>query len=267
MRIFLTTIIIISIGAALYLTFFARQNDIAPTTVAIAPPAQTALAPTAPPPVQYPVPEPNVSETNPVEPLPDLDQSDGSVEREFNQLVESSQGSDLLLFQTFIRNFVVIVDNLTTDKLPQQYLFFKPPVGQFMVTPGEEELSYVNPANYNRYKPFITLVETVDTDRLVNIYRYLYPLFQQAYEELGYPDRYFNDRLIEVINNMLQAPDVQDSPELEQPSVYYKFTDPELEALPAGQKILIRMGPDNAAIIRARLQDLLRKLTAFYSSD
>jgi len=34
-------------------------------------------------------------------------------------------------------------------------------------------------------------------------------LFQQSYEDLGYPGQYFNDRLVEVIDDMLKTPDVQ----------------------------------------------------------
>jgi hypothetical protein len=255
------SIIVLVILVATYLAFNIRQQDISPPEITeIQLPAATPAEP-APPTIQFPVPEPIVIEEEPPEPLPELDQSDESVEQYYNQLVANSPATDLLLFQTFIRNFVVIVDNLTADKLPQQYLFFRPPAGEFLVTPGEDEISYLNPANYNRYIPFIRLVESIDTDRLINIYFYLYPLFQQAYEELGYPDRYFNDRLIEVINNILQAPDISGTPALEQPSVYYKFSDPELELLPAGQKILIRMGTENATLVRARLADLLQKLT------
>jgi hypothetical protein len=36
----------------------------------------------------------------------------------------------------------------------------------------------------------------VDTRKAVALYVDLYPLFQGAYAELGYPNRYFNDRLI-----------------------------------------------------------------------
>jgi hypothetical protein len=255
------SIIIIVILVATYLAFNIRQQDIPPPEITgIELPDPT---PTVPPPpaIQFPVPEPIVIEEDPPEPLPELDQSDESVEHYYNELVANTPASDLLLFQTFIRNFVVIIDNLTADKLPQQYLFFRPPTGEFLVTPGAGDISYLNPANYNRYIPFIRLIESIDTDRLVNIYYYLYPLFQQAYEELGYPDRYFNDRLIEVINIILQAPDVSGTPALEQPSVYYKFSDPQLESLPAGQKILIRMGSENATLVRARLRELLHKLT------
>jgi hypothetical protein len=40
----------------------------------------------------------------------------------------------------------------------------------------------------------------------------------------------------------------------------YEFADPELEALSAGQKVLIRIGPENAALIKAKLRDLRREL-------
>ena len=76
-------------------------------------------------------------------------------------------------------------------------------------------------------------------------YVQLYPLFQAAYQELGYPNGYFNDRLIQAIDDMLAAPDVA-APKLAQPKVLYEFADPALENLSAGQKILVRMGPENA---------------------
>jgi hypothetical protein len=42
----------------------------------------------------------------------------------------------------------------------------------------------------------------------------------------------------------------------------YQFADPALEGLPAGQKILIRMGPENASIIKAKLAELRAIVTA-----
>jgi hypothetical protein len=42
----------------------------------------------------------------------------------------------------------------------------------------------------------------------------------------------------------------------------YTFVDPALEARPAGQKLLIRMGPDNAAAIKAKLMELRALITA-----
>jgi hypothetical protein len=42
----------------------------------------------------------------------------------------------------------------------------------------------------------------------------------------------------------------------------YVFTDQSLESRPAGQKLLIRMGPDNAAVVKAKLSELRAAITA-----
>jgi len=77
----------------------------------------------------------------------------------------------------------------------------------------------VSAENYARYAPFVHLVQSTDPKTLATVYFRLYPLFQQAYEDLGYPGKYFNDRLVEVIDHLLETPDVQGPIELVQPKV------------------------------------------------
>lgn len=121
------------------------------------------------------------------------------------------------------------------------------------------------------------LAESVNTTRAVDVYLRLYPLLQRAYEELGYPKRYFNDRLIEVINQLLATPnateqaikvqltEVKGSIPSVRPWVRYEFADPALESLSAGQKILLRVGPVNQRRLKAKLaairQELLKRVT------
>jgi hypothetical protein len=47
---------------------------------------------------------------------------------------------------------------------------------------------------------------------------------------------------------------------LVQPSVLYRYADERLEKLSAGQKLLIRMGPANAAVIKAKLREIQAEL-------
>ena len=103
-------------------------------------------------------------------------------------------------------------------------------------------------------------MEAVEAKRLVAAYAHYYPLFQVAYQELGYPNRYFNDRLVEAIDDLLAAPDVA-APRLVQPKVLYQFADADLEARSAGQKMMIRMGPGNAARVKAKLRAIRLELT------
>jgi hypothetical protein len=129
----------------------------------------------------------------------------------------------------------------------------KPTPGE-TVTSNQGDTTTLGASNYARYAPFIHLVETMDPKTLASIYFHLYPLFQQAYEDLGYPGRFFNDRLVEVIDHLLAAPEPQGPIELVQPKVFYQFADPKLEDLSAGQKLLIRMGPANERSLKEKLR-------------
>jgi hypothetical protein len=116
--------------------------------------------------------------------------------------------------------------------------------------------------NAGRYTPYVGLAEAVPTDKLVAVYVRFYPLLQQQYESLGYPNAYFNDRVVQVIDHLLATPEVKGQPLLVQRQVLYEFADPALEELSAGQKILIRIGAGNRAKIRAKLQEFRQALTS-----
>jgi len=46
------------------------------------------------------------------------------------------------------------------------------------------------------------------------------------------------------------------------PWVHYEFADPELEALSAGQKLMVRVGPVNESRLKARLRAFRTALAA-----
>ena len=123
--------------------------------------------------------------------------------------------------------------------------------------------------NAERYVPFVRFVEGIDARQAVALYLRVYPLLQQAYEDLGYPGKYFNDRVVEVIDNLLATPMPAGPIAVKRftadggaSSGLYVFVDPALEASPAGQKILLRMGRDNAAPLMAKLRELRALLVA-----
>jgi hypothetical protein len=136
----------------------------------------------------------------------------------------------------------------------------KPTSGAFVVQ-GADETLVMGPENYERYAPFMTVVNRVDAQTIVGLYRGLQPLFQQAYEELGNPNKIFNSRLLEVIDHLLETPEVNGPIRLVQPSVHYRYADPKLEELSSGQKLLLRMGPDNARIIKTKLREIQAALS------
>lgn len=194
------------------------------------------------------------------QPLPALDQSDDAARARIAELVGEPSLVELLNLQTFVRRVVATVDNLPRRKLAPRLMPVKPASGQLLTS--KDENLVMSDKNFARYSPYVRLLDAVDTGKLVAFYTEFYPLFQKAYEELGYPGAYFNDRLVAVIDDLLAAPQVDGPMRLVRPKVYYLFKDPELEALSAGQKILVRIGPENAAKAKAKLHEIRSALVA-----
>ena len=175
-------------------------------------------------------------------------------------LVGSETFSQLFVSDDFINRMVVTVDNLSHEKLPVR-LWPLRPVGGLPVVSGEGGTLRLAADNSARYAAYLQLLQRLDLKRLAALYGRDYERFQQAYGALGYPDGYFNDRLVDVIDHLLVTPDVSAPLALVQPTVIYKFADDGLEARSMGQKLLLRMGPANAGIVKARLRELRRLVT------
>ncbi|MEO6032856.1 MAG: DUF3014 domain-containing protein [Burkholderiaceae bacterium] len=177
----------------------------------------------------------------------------------------------LALLQTdgFVERVVATVDNLPRESAPARMWPVQPTAKRFIVVEGAGGAKTISPDNGARYTPFVLLVETVDMARAVALYAKFYPLFQQAYEKLGYPGAYFNDRLVAVIDHLLLAPEpavplqvtlteVKGDVPSQRPWVRYEFADTRLERLSAGQKVLVRVGLVNERRLKTRLNELRR---------
>ena len=224
------------------------------------PPAPVATPqPAAPPPAETAKPRYPIEAT--VAALPPLDGSDGMMLSALQTLMNGGGLGSLLDTRNLIRNFVATVDNLPRRALPTQNLPTRPVGGSFgTMASGKGQV--IAEANAARYAPYVKLLQGADIAGLVTLYAQNYPLFQQAYRELGYPNGYFNDRLVEAIDVMLAAPETTGPITLVQPKVFYEFADRDLEQLPAGQKLMLRMGRENAAITKKRLRELRALVTA-----
>ena len=225
-------------------------------------PAPEAVVETPQPVAETPAPLPTRAvETPPARtlPLPPLDESDPDVLGGLTELLGQDAVMRHLVTERLVRNIVVTIDNIPREKMALNQRPVQPTPGDFITT-GEESAVMLGPANYARYEPFVALVSNVDAKTLVSFYRGLEPLFQEAYEDLGHPNQSFTARLNEVIEHLLQTPTPRGEIALVQPSVLYKYADERLEKLSAGQKLLIRMGVNNATVVKGKLRELQAEL-------
>jgi hypothetical protein len=249
-------VVVLAAIAAAYYWWFARAPEAPPAPVQA--PRQAAPAPAPEPAIRYPLasPDPEAAKS-----LPTLEMSDSMMREALAGLIGDEAFAALVFPSGLVRRIVATVDNLPRSRAPRRSFALTPVPGAFGAAGGGESLE-IGAANFARYAPHVRAAEAIDARALVGLYVRTYPLFQRAYEELGYPGRHFNDRLVEAIDDLLAAPEAAPPIRLLQAKVLYEFADPELETRSAGQKILIRMGGDNAARVKAKLREIRRELLA-----
>lgn len=248
-----------------------EQNQPAQVTPAVTP-EPTPKTPPQPEPLPQPQPEPIIpSETTPpkvkpmpapapVKPtLPPLDESDSNV---FAALTANltAKSAALVVNDDIIRRGVVFVNNLAQGKVAKKHLPVNPLVEGFSVNQGDVLIT--SEQSYQRYQPYVTLLNAFSTEQLMQLYHTYLPLLDQAYDEIGDPKSSFTQQLIQAIEQLLATPKMTAPVPLLRDSVTYKYAYSEWESLSPAQKQLLRMGDENITLIKQKLRAFLQKLEA-----
>ena len=254
--------VLLAIGAAAALWYYwIAVNKPAPEP-AVTPEPIAVETETLPEPL-HPLPEPDMHTRDRPDlvPLPPLDRSDDY----FNLALTDIFGDSIeeMLVQTrLIERIVATVDNLPRAHVAERIRPLGRLGGGFGVDGRDDSDEFtVNSSNYDRYDILVDLMAGADLAEVADNYRRFYPLFQSAYADLGYPDGYFNDRLVEVIDHLLATPEIEDAVLLVRPHVLYEFADPELERLSSGQKLLLRMGAEHRSRVKETLSEFRNIVT------
>jgi hypothetical protein len=244
---------VLAVAAGTYWWSHREAAPVAPVAAERSP-APAAAAPASEPSIRHPI-EAAAVDAAPDASLPELDVSDAVLLGRVATALAGTPFERVLVQDRIVRRFVATVDNVPRKTVPLQIRSIQPTGGLLAAERSGGRLALA-PANSARYDGLMRVVDGADVRALASVYVRHYPLFQKAYRELGYPDGYFNDRFVAAIDLVLATPDLDGHAGLVQPRVLYEFADPELEALPAGQKALLRLGPANAARVKAKLRDL-----------
>lgn len=245
--------IVLLIGALVYFNL----DRSAPAVPALEPAIPPIAAPSRPdagaaasePEILHPVPAPAEGAE-----LPPIEASDPALIAALKDAVGPSRLEALLVPREVVRRLVLNIDSLDREPAPL-WLRSVPRVGgAFMTRDGGEALA-VDPDNTRRYRVLMAAVEALDAKAVAGVYLRHYPLFQQAWTGIRTEGPVqFNDRLVEIIDHLLETPQVEGPIRLLRPKVIYLFADPDLEERSSGQKALLRLGQDNAQIVKQQLR-------------
>src|SRR5262245_5094834 len=175
----IAAVVLVAIGAGVAYYFMNREK----TPVEPKPAAPVLPVPKAEeaPAILNPVPQPEAAA-----PLPSLQDSDKPARDELGAIIGRDATKQFLVPESIVRHAVVTIDNLTRKKVAVQQRPVKATEGEFKVVEKGDVIT-LSPENYARYAPFIRLVKSADVGQLSTLYFRYYPLFQSAYEDLGYP--------------------------------------------------------------------------------
>lgn len=242
----------LAIGALLV---WLSQRNAEPEPAESAPGEPIAAAATAPADAQ---PEPAVPPPPPAEEsieVPSLAESDPFVREQIGPLSPLPALATWLAQAGLAQRFAASVDNIAEGASPRAHLDFLRPSESFRVV-GSDTNPRIDPASYARYDVIADVVESLDAAACASAYRWLAVLFQQAYEELGYPGRRFHERAVEAIDVLLAAPVLEESPPLVRHIGRYQWADEEIQRASDAVKQLLRMGPRNVVRVQAKLREL-----------
>jgi len=231
-------------------------------TVQVAP--TSAAEPTPAPEIQI-VPPVDMVETpasEPSEALPSLSNSDSFV---ITRLAGIELGASLLRMlapDDLIRKFVVFTHNVAQGELPQLDYPLRRIETEFVVREIDENLYEMDPATYRRFDTLIDTLVALEPQQAMRIYSALRPLFREAYAEIGYQDRDFDETVIGAIDQIMNAREQAGPYQLIKPTVMYLFAEGHIEDMTPVEKQLLRLGPDNRAKLRNRLPAYRERLQA-----
>lgn len=217
-----------------------------------------------PEPVIPPAPEPTPPKEEPRK-LPALNDSDKEAANDLVSLSADGTLARWIVPDEVVRKWVAAVNTATKGDLMHKNRPFKNVDGKIAVKeleirPDGQKVYVLSQENYQRYDAPVRLFAMVDTDTAVNLYQFWYPRLKQAYGELGLKNKNFHAALLAAIDQALAAPEVDGPIKLVRPTVYYKFEDEKMEKMPGLHKLMIRIGPDNAARVKEKLTELKGKL-------
>jgi len=241
---------------ALAWRFYPRD----PAPAEASPVAVAAAPPVAPQDVdageRFPIEDVAVEPEQVAEPLPLLEDSDSAALDAIGALI-GGDARTWLQAQFLIPRLVATIDNLPNASLTQQIYAGRPVAGTLVLSQANDRM-WLDDSNRQRYDTAVRLFEAVDARQAVSVYLRFYPLLQQAYRDLGVPGKQFNDRLVEVIDHLLLAPEADGPIELVpvQGQPRWAFADPRLESASVGHKAMLRLGPAHAARVKAKLREL-----------
>jgi hypothetical protein len=163
----------------------------------------------------------------------------------------------LLATKGIVRGATLAVVQIGDGKTPSTPLAVLRPGSRLQILgPATGPTGRIDPASYGRWDGPTSALTSVDPIHAAQLYVNVKPLFDQAYQELGHPNREFEEAITRAIRTLEDTPQLRADPTLARRTSYFEHEDAALRSLLPVQKQLLLVGPDN----RRRIMQWLKQL-------
>jgi hypothetical protein len=212
------------------------------------PPPAPAITELEEPAVAPPPPPPAPVE----EPLPRLEESDDAVRDAVGDIPLGTAGQQYLIPGNIIERSASVVYLMAQGDVPYKLLPVSRPKAAFPISDDGTQV-VTDPAGFERYDALTQWLQSLDLKSLLSSLEWFIPLFREAWSYYGEDPAAFDMAVVMTLDLVIATPEVDLSEaRLIRKEAVWIFEDPVIEGLAPIQKQVLRMGPENAEIAKAK---------------
>ena len=247
------------IGAAVFINRPSPadiQSEPAPPLVS-PPPAAIELAPASAEQLDAPeVIAPSDPPIEPIEnPLPMLEESDDPVRDALGEIPMGTIGQQYLIPSNIIERSASLIYLTSKGDVPYKLLPVARPAKPFSIADDGTQV-VADASGFARYDLLAQWLESVDLSAILLSLQPFLPLFREAWSYYGEPPEDFDFAVVIALDLIASTPSVDTTEaRLIKKEAVWVYEDPSIEGLAPIQKQVLRMGPENAAVVKAKADE------------
>ena len=246
-------LLVIAGGVVLLTGIWPPKGESTPTATAPPPepppsPIMTAIEEPAPEPSEPPPPPPEPVE----DPLPRLEESDDAVRDAVGDIPLGTAGQQYLIPGNIIERSASLIYLMAQGEVPYKLLPVSRPKAAFPIRDDGTQV-VTDPAGFERYDALTQWLQSLDLESLLSSLEWFIPLFREAWSYYGEDPAAFDFAVVMTLDLVIATPEIDLSEaRLIRKEAVWIFEDPAIEGLAPIQKQVLRMGPENAKILKAK---------------
>ena len=243
-------LLVIAGGVVLLTGIWPPEEEPAPPVTAPAPAPQPAPVVAE---IEEPTPETPPAPPEPVdEPLPRLEESDDAVRDAVGDIPLGTAGQQYLIPGNIIERSASLIYLMAQGDVPYKLLPVSRPKAAFPISDDGTQV-VTDPAGFKRYDALTQWLQSLDLASLLSSLEWFIPLFREAWSYYGEDPAAFDMAVVMTLDLVIATPELDLSEaRLIRKEAVWIFEDPAIEGLAPIQKQVLRMGPENAEVVKAK---------------